>query len=336
MKAFEFLKQSASNAKVHPVYVLWGEEPYLLRECVALICRMVMGESDPVAGIRRFSGPEADLALVLDELRTLPFFSKRRLVVVEEAEGFVSEHRKELESYVSAPSSTGVLVLQTKSWPSNTKLAKLVESAGKAIECKTPREQELPAWLIQLAKSAYEMRLDSSAASLLVELVGPEPGLLAMELEKLSVAVSPARSIGREAVARWVGSGRLESIWQLLDDATCGRASSALQSLDKLLAAGEPPVKLLSAMSFSLLKIHHAGELRAARLDLRQACAEAGIPPFAQEKTGRQHAHLGPRRVSRLPQTLLQADLDLKGSSTLDPRTILERLIVGWALPRRD
>jgi hypothetical protein len=37
-----------------------------------------------------------------------------------------------------------------------------------------------------------------------------------------------------------------------------------------------------------------------------------------------------------LPAILLQADLDLKGWSEMDDRTIMERLILKLATPRRD
>jgi DNA polymerase-3 subunit delta len=76
--------------------------------------------------------------------------------------------------------------------------------------------------------------------------------------------------------------------------------------------------------------------LRRARVDLNEASQRAGIYPGAVEKTGRQHTHLGPTRVDRLPGLLLQADLDLKGDSTLTPRMILERLLVRLATPRQD
>jgi DNA polymerase III subunit delta len=89
-------------------------------------------------------------------------------------------------------------------------------------------------------------------------------------------------------------------------------------------------------MSASLLKVHHAGRLRGARLPLEEACQIAGVFPSAIEKTGRQHAHLGPRRVDRLPATLLRADLELKGGSSADPRVVLERLLVGLSRPRTD
>lgn len=71
-------------------------------------------------------------------------------------------------------------------------------------------------------------------------------------------------------------------------------------------------------------------------MNLDEACRIAGIRDFAIEKTRRQHAHLGPSRVDRLPAVLLKADLDLKGGTLLDPRVVLEELLIWLALPRTD
>jgi DNA polymerase-3 subunit delta len=133
-----------------------------------------------------------------------------------------------------------------------------------------------------------------------------------------------------------VGGGRVETIWKTLDAATTGQARLALEHLDTLLSAGEQPTPLLAAISVSLLKTHHAGQLRGARLGLEEACRIAGVPPFAVDKTRKQHAHLGPHRVDQLPALLLKADLDLKGGSSLDPRTVLETLLVRLSRPRSD
>jgi DNA polymerase-3 subunit delta len=275
---------------------------------------------------------------VLDEVRTLPFLVKRRVVIVEGADPFVTAHRKELEAYAERPTSAaGVLVLSVKAWPANTRLAKLVEKAGLALDCKTPAERELPAWLVGLAKARFGVKLDSGAAALLLELVGPEVGLLASEVEKLAIYVGGRTAIAREDVTRMVGAGRVETIWKALDAATTGRWAEALDDLDRLIAAGEHPVGLLAAMTASLRKVHHAGFLRTARVEARQACREAGITyPSAIEATLKQHAHLGPARVDRLPDLLLRADLDLKGSSPLAPRVVLERLLLQLARPRQD
>jgi DNA polymerase-3 subunit delta len=253
---------------------------------------------------------------VLDELRTLPFFSRSRLVIVDEADPFVTAHRKEMEAYAEHPAARGVLVLGVKTWPANTRLAKLVEKVGLAVDCKGPHDRQLLPWLVHIAKVRYHATLDPVAAELLVE----------------------RAKIHREDVARLVGAGRIETVWKVLEAATTGRGDLALEHVDRLVSAGEHPVGLLAAMSVSLLRVYHAGRLRGRRVELKEACAAAGIPswPVAIEQTRLQHAHLGPARVDRLPKLLLQADLDMKGSSMLTPRAVLERLIVELASPRQD
>jgi len=166
--------------------------------------------------------------------------------------------------------------------------------------------------------------------------VGAEAGILAAEVEKLAVYAGDSKRIERQDVAKLVGAGRVETIWKALDAATTGQGRVALEHLDNLLAAGEMPVLLLAAMSANLLKLHHAGRLRTARVNLDEACRLAGMPSFAVEKTRRQHAHLGPSRVDQLPAWLLRADLDLKGGSSLDPQVVLEQLLIRLALPRQD
>jgi len=335
MHAIDFLRDPA-KVPAKAVYAVFGDDVYLRRETLVAISRIILGADGEEMSISRFAGDQAKLADVLDEVRTLSFFSKQKVVIVENADPFVSAHRKELEGYAEHPSSAGTLVLSVKLWASNTKLAKVVERVGLAVECKGPSDKVLVPWLVHLAKSRCKVQLDQEAAQLLLELVGPEVGLLVADVEKLAVYVGERAKIHRDDVARMVGAGRVEEVWNVLGAATTGRAQHALELLDRLLAAGEHPVGLLAAMNASLRKVHYAGQLRRARMDAKAACSKAGIYPGAVESTLRQHTHLGPKRVDQLPAWLLQADLDLKGSSSLPPRVIIERLLVQLARPRED
>jgi DNA polymerase-3 subunit delta len=338
MQALEFLRLAVGPAApaVRPIYAVFGDDAYLKREAVAGIVRIALGPATDELTVARFAGEQAALADVLDEVRTLPFLAPRRVVLVENADPFVTAHRKELEQFAEHPATSGVLVLNVKSWTSTTRLAKQVDQVGLAIDCKSPRSSELPGWLIALARDRYNLRLEAEAGKLLVELAGDEIGVLISEIDKLAAYVGKRTTIARADVAKLVGAGRVEDVWRMLDHATTGKPAQALHDLDRLLGSGEAAVGLLAAMSASLRKVHHAGQLRRARVDLRQACREAGIPPFAGEATQRQHAHLGPTRVDRLPQLLLQADLDLKGATMLTPRAVLERFLLHLALPRED
>jgi DNA polymerase-3 subunit delta len=333
MRALEWLRDS-SAVPLKRVYAVYGDDLYLRRQSLDAIISQANGDDGDAMAVSRFEGKAATLADVLDEIRMLPFFSKRRVVIVDDADPFVTRYRKELEAHIGAPGGTGILVLVLKSWPSNTKLYKLVEGSGLAIDCTSPGEKDLLPWLTHLAEAKHTALLEPDAARLLVELVGAEVGILAAEIEKLAVYAGESARIRREDVARMVEAGRIESVWKVLDAATVGDAAGAVKHLDELLASGEYPIKVLAAFTSSLLKVHHAGRLRAARVPLEEACRIAGV--FGVDKTRRQHAHLGPARVDRLPAMLERADLDLKGNSTLDPRVVLEQLLVELALPRND
>ncbi len=334
MRGLEWLRGS-STQPLKPVYIIHGDDPYLRHEAFKAIVQAVIPGDDADIGVSRFEGATVTLADVMDELRTLPFFSKRRVVLVDDADPFVTSHRKELEAYVESPGESGNLILMVKSLPSNTRLAKLTAKSGLAIDCSSPGESDLLPWMTNHA-AALDSKLEPAAARLLLELVGAELGMLAAEIDKLSIYTADSGTIRRDDVARLVEAGRLESVWKVLDAATEGNGGLAAKLLDDLISSGEHPVPLLAAMTSSLLKVHHSGRLRAAKRSLADACRAAGIAPFAFDRTGRQHTHLGPARVDQLPAVLLKADLDIKGGTLLDPRVVLESLLAWLSRPRRD
>ena len=229
MNALDWLREP-SKEPIRPVYAVFGDDSYLIRESMATVARAVLPDEDRDAGMSRFPGTTTPLATVLDEVCTLPFFSRRRLVVVDEADPFVTKYRKDLEAYVANPSSSGTLLLQVKQWPATTKLAQLVEKAGLAINASAPRETELMSWLAQLARTSFNVQLSNDSARLLVELVGPEAGLLAAEVEKLAVYAGDSRRVERGDITKLVGGGRVETIWKALDAATTGQGSAGARA----------------------------------------------------------------------------------------------------------
>ncbi len=138
MNALEWLS-AAEKPLIRPVYAVYGDDSYLIRESIRAIALALFDDDvERESGISRFSGPTSSLASVLDEVSTLPFFSCRRLVIVEDADPFVSKYRRELEAYMAHPSDSGTLVLQVKQWTATTKLAVLVENAGDINQLREP------------------------------------------------------------------------------------------------------------------------------------------------------------------------------------------------------
>ncbi|HEY2761228.1 MAG TPA: hypothetical protein VGI75_10800, partial [Pirellulales bacterium] len=130
--AFDFLSRPQSPT-IPPVCVLFGDEPLLVYESLNKLRSVILTGDDSELSSTTFDGHKLELRTVLDELATVSMFgSGRRLVIIEDADEFVSEHRGELESYCEKPRSSAVLLLIVQSWPGNTRLYKRVAEMGLA------------------------------------------------------------------------------------------------------------------------------------------------------------------------------------------------------------
>lgn len=327
MHAFEFFEKASAYAD-QPVVVLAGGESFLVRRSLAALRQAVLGDEDDDFGFTRFDGASTSLSDVLDELATVPLLGGRRLVVLDDADPFVTKHRAALERYLEAPSARGVLTLIVKSWPGNTRLAKKVAAVGVNVECQSPRPAELPAWAVRWAQTTFGKKLARPAAEMLVDLVGNDLALLDSELDKLAVYAGDAPAISVEDVETLTGGWAVETRWQLLDAAAEGRTGDALSMLDRLLVSGEAPVGLLATIAWQLRMLAQAARLAQRGTPLRGALAQVGVKPFAAARAEAQLRRLGRDRANRLFGWLLEADLELKGDSPLPPRTVLEKLLV--------
>ncbi len=334
LHAIDYLADPAAHPP-QSVCVASGDEAFLKRRTLLEIRRAVLGSSEGEFSLATFEGKTALLRDIQEELSTLAMFGGgRRLVLVEEADDFVTRYRAELEDYVAKPVSTGVLVLDVKSFPSNTRLYKAVAATGMLVDCGAPAAAAVTRWVRSWAKQAHGIQLEVAAADALVEAVGPELGLLDQELAKLALTVEAGGKISVTTVTEMVGGWRARTTWEMLDAALDGKAPEAMLQLDRLFAAGENPIALLGQISATLrrlaaaMQLIRSAEATGRRMPLRAALEQAGVKTFVLDKVERQLRRLGRKRAEQLYGWLLQADLDLKGGSSLPPRTVLERLVV--------
>jgi DNA polymerase-3 subunit delta len=331
--ALDFLAEKSSGP-VPAVVAVFGDESFLKRLVLAELKRRTASVDDAEFSFVELEGDEASPRDVFDELSTLSLFGGgRRVVIVDDADKFVTNNRERLEDYAAKPAS-GVLVLDVGTWQSNTRLYKAVAALGGNIHCSAPGEAALLKWLIAWAKERYQAKLPNDAAEMLVDLVGDELGLLDQELAKLASAAGTG-PITCELVQQFVGSWRTKTGWDMIDAAVEGRAADAIAQLDRLVAAGEHPVALLAQMASTLRRFAAAtrlleeAERSGRRVSARPILQQAGFKPFVLDKAERQWRQLGRRRTGSLYSLVLETDLALKGrmSSASRSRLALEELV---------
>jgi len=327
MHAVEFLKKTA--LEIPGVVVLSGGQRHLKQGALTLLRKRIIDDED--TSFTRFAGRDATLQSVADELFTVSMWGDRRLVIVDEADEFVTKFRGGLEKLVEKPAKKSVLILDVTTWPKNTRIYKQVAAKGLDIECSELKGTQLLKWLQETITETYGQTLARDAAVLLIDLIGEDLGLLETELAKLASYVGAKGKIELEDVKSLVGGWRTETTWVMADAAIDDDLASALKGLDQLLGAGEAPMRLLGGISFVFKKFAFATDLSRNRGPLDQALRQAGVYPAGVSKGQIYLRRLGRIKAEQLLQRLVNTDAGLKGASRIPERFQLERLLIELA-----
>ena len=353
--AFEFLDQRTldqdSDSSRLPKFIsVFGDEPFLKQLVVARIRDLIIGNDKDAPPYAELDGKQAAWRDVLDELSTVSLFGgSTRLVIIKSADEFVTKQRPHLESLAEKQVGTGTLVLEVKSWPGNTRLAKRLAKSGLAVDCRPPQrlvgrrqvldETLLTKWIATWAKRRHAVKLNASMAAMILDLIGPHLGLIDQELAKLALYADEKGAVTSDIVAQRVGGWRTKTTWELLDAATAGNAAEALMQLDQLIRAGENPLAMFGAFSWSLRRFAAAtrviqrAERQRRRPNLQSALLEAGFRKFpkdALQKAESSLRQMGRERAGELYRLLLETDLKMKGSHSAPDRAryVIEMLLI--------
>ena len=207
-----------------PVYALVGADAYLQAQRLVEILEAFPKDLQRID----LDGEKAELADVLDELRSFAMFGGGKLVVVRNADAFITRFREQLENYLAEPSSSGTLILRVASLPSNQRIHKLIQKVGAVEKCDPPKAAELPRWIIAHAKSTHQLIVNLDAAQILADLIGDDLGRLDNELAKLALQ-SDTGKLEAKDVRNGVAFQREQEMWDMTNEIAAGHADKALR-----------------------------------------------------------------------------------------------------------
>ena len=345
--ALDILQQPADWSLGTPSLIaLVGDESFLVGHMLTLLRdQLCPDEADRSWAWREFAGDDnPDPRDVFDEAATVPLFAgATRAAVVRNADGFVTAARERLEKLAGSPRGAaggrGVVILEVKSLPANTRLAKAVAKHGLIVDVSISPRANLAAWVRQWSQSRHGIQLAAATAQRLLERLGNNLGQVDQALARLAAATDPAAkktAIQPVAIDDFAGSPLERTAWGMIDAAATGDAREAITQLAALLAAGENPIGISAQIASVVRRLSTAARLLALPAadgrpaGIEQALREAGVAawPKALAQARESLTQLGPRRARQLPTRLLDLDLALKSDASrgLRARLALERL----------
>jgi DNA polymerase III delta subunit len=214
--------------KFVPIYALIGTDSFLQLQFLADIVK------NAGKGTQRIDidGERAELAEVLDECRCFAMFGGTKVVVVQNADAFITKYREHLEDYAAKPSNSAILVLRVESLPANQRIYKAIQKTGAIEKCDPPKD--LAKWIIDRGKSAHQLVVAVDAAKLLADYVGDDLARLDNELAKLALTVNDAK-VRPQDIAAGVAFQREQQMSEMVNAVAAGHPAEAVQRWRRLL-----------------------------------------------------------------------------------------------------
>jgi len=309
------------------IYVISGKDKFLLSSaCEPLIDKLLPAEQRMMS-LYQADADKAVIADVLDELRTLPFLTEKRVVLIKDADKFISENRQSLENYFDKPCPTGILILTVDSWKKNTRLAKKLPAVGTLIETSEIKPWQLPKYAADYARDRYEVTFERGASDILVELIGDDPGRICSEVDKLAIYIGDKKTITNQHIENLIGHNRMFGAFAVIDAITQGSIANAANRLRNMFASDKSAeFTVVGAFAYHFRRMFKAKALQQKGVN---ADAIAGQLRIWGNKDAffRQLNKMSLRRIGSIISHLARIDYMIKTGQTT-AKVAMERLIM--------
>lgn len=319
------LYESVRKKKFSPVYFFYGEERFLVDECVDAIIEHAV---DP--GMKEFNfdvlqGSEVDANKVLAIAASYPMMADRRVIILKEFERTLKKGTEELYvQYFENPSPTTVMVIIANNPDFRKKPYTTLKTHAVVGEFRPYYENETIAWIESRVKK-FGRTIDPTAAALLHSYVGSSLRELDNEIEKLTIAAGDAKTIAAANVERVVGVSREFTVFELANMVGEKNIAKSLEIADRLIRSGESAVPVIAALTthfIKLYKLHDAVRQRRADSELSKVI---GVHQFFMKDYLSHIKKYSPAEIERVFLLLAEADLAVKSSS--DQNRVLTKVI---------
>lgn len=232
MNYSEFLNQ-IEKGKLSTVYHFTGEEDFLKREALEKLIQVLVEPSLKSFNLDLLQARGVKAEEIINLCATLPFGSKKRMVIVYESQKLQPTQKDELLKYLPHVPETSCLVLFSNTVDNRLKFYQGLKKIATEVDFSPLKGGEVSDWIKDRVKK-YNKKITLEGIGSLMEAVGNNLYELSNELEKLAIYVKDEELIKLEDVEMVVGYTRTENIFQLnqaIVEKTTGQALKILKDL---------------------------------------------------------------------------------------------------------
>lgn len=276
----QVLNQDIKNREFKRMYLLFGEEAYLIGNYKKRLREAIAG--DDTMNYNYFEGKNPDVREIISLADTMPFFAERRLILID-GSGFFKSAQEELASYLpNMPDTTCMIFCETEVDKRN-KLYKKVKELGYAAELKKQDTEQLMRWAVGILGKDGK-KVTRQVMEYFLERTGDDMENIRMELEKLICYTMGREVITKEDVEA-IGTVHVSNrIFDMVAAIVAGNTKKAMELYEDLLTLKEPPMRILFLIARQFNQILQVKELLASGCGKGDIASKVKVPPFAAGK----------------------------------------------------
>lgn len=306
---------------------MFGEERYLRQQYRERLLKALLPEDDTM-NFARYEGKGVEEKEIIDLCETMPFFSDRRVVLLEDS-GFFKNKCELLPDYMKELPEYLYLVFVESEVDKRSRMYKAVKGAGRVSEFAKQDEKSLMTWAAGLLGKEGK-RITQRDMELLLSKTGTDMGNLRMELEKLITYTDGRDVITAEDIEEVCITNISNRIFDMVRAVTEKNQKRALDLYYDLLTLKEPPMRILFLLAKQFRQLLWAKQMSGEGASQSEIAQRLGIPAFAVRNTLNCARAYSTERLEEAVEDFVEAEEAVKTGRLGDVLSV-ELLIVKYS-----
>lgn len=326
MGSMERLNADLKSGQFKQIYLLFGEETFLRKNYRDSLKKAIIG--DDTMNYTYFEGKDTDPVAVKDMGETLPFFSEKRLIIVENTE-WNSASQEIIVSFLEKIPDYLYIIFVEPSCDKRTRFFKTCGNLGSAVEMKPLTGDKQKYWITGILNK-YGKKMRENDIIHLISLTGDDMVNIKSEIEKLVNYVGEREVITSEDVDAIVTRRIEDHIFKMVDSMGRREQRRALEYYYELLARKESPFRILSLVVRQFNILIQTKELVMLRTPEKTIAQKIGVNSFFIRDYIVQASNFSMEKLREALEACARADEDIKMGKMTDKLSV-ELLIVEFS-----
>lgn len=313
------INNDIKNGSFQPVYLLYGEERYLIKQYKDKLKKALCAPEDTMNS-HFYEGKGISAGEIIDLAETMPFFADRKVIFLENS-GFLKSSGEQLAEYIGEQNPTTILVFAETEVDKRSKLFKAIQAKGCAVEFTQQDENTLKRWIAGILGREGK-KITENTINLFLSKTGTDMENIHGELEKLICYCMDKEIITSEDVDTVCTTRITNHVFDMVDAIANKKQAKALQLYYDLLALKEPPMRILALIARQCNLLLQTKAMKNKGYSNKDMASVLGVPVFAVGKYTAQAAKFKTAVLKTAVRKCVEADHAVKSGKLNDVMSV--------------